>query len=171
MRDDLDRVAYLRRFRRVARGHGWQVHADCLLDTHHHAVLTTWEPNLGHGMRLVLGGHAAWFNARYGGSGSLFADRYWSRRAEAHLVRACIYALVNPVVAGLVDHPSQWRWSSWNEIAERGCSDAIAAATDGTAGFLELVELAVARIHERRPRTTHEAWTAIALPPQAEGRG
>ena len=65
--DDRDRTAYLNRFDRVGRDLGWIVHASSLMDTHHHAVVETAEPNLGEGMRRVQGGHARWLNARHGG--------------------------------------------------------------------------------------------------------
>jgi len=92
--DDRDRAAYLDRFHEVADDRRWIVHVSSLLDTHHHAIVETPEPDLGLGMRLVLGGHAAWFNARHGRSGSVFGERFWSARADSpgHFLRACVYA-------------------------------------------------------------------------------
>jgi len=94
-----------RGFSARATAREWSVHASSLLDTHHHAVVTTPEPDLGVGMGRIVGGYAAWFNARHGRAGALFSERFWSRRSEEHLVRAAIYVLVNPVASGLVDHP------------------------------------------------------------------
>jgi REP-associated tyrosine transposase len=64
--DDRDRIAFVARFARVGRELGWFTHASCLMDSHHHAVVETPEPNLGRGMRRVLGGHSRWMNVRYG---------------------------------------------------------------------------------------------------------
>jgi REP-associated tyrosine transposase len=136
--DDHDRRAYLGRFYREASSRGWLVHASSLLDTHHHGVVTTPNPDLGIGVGRVIGGHAAWFNARHSRSGGLFSERFWSRRADLHLVRACVYVLVNPVAAGLVDHPRDWGWSSYVDVERVGCSADIAAVTGGTRAFPEL---------------------------------
>ena len=42
---------------------GGSITASCLLDTHHHAIVETSEPNLGEGLRRILGGHSRWLNA------------------------------------------------------------------------------------------------------------
>ena len=128
--DDHDRRSYVNRFNRVARSHGWTVHASSLLDTHHHAVVETPTANLGHGMRLVVGGHAAWFNKRHDRAGAVFGDRYWSTRVYdiAHLLRASLYTLVNPVAAGLARHPREWEWSSYRSLELDGCSPGLCRA-------------------------------------------
>lgn len=169
--DDGDREAFLGRFRRIAREHDWVVHAESLLDTHHHAVVTTPEPTLGCGMRLVLGGHAAWFNTRHSREGAVFADRFWSRRAEAHLVRACVYVLVNPVAAGIVSHPRDWPWSNWEDLELEGCSPAVEAIAGSTAGFLRLVEDSVVRLRATRCSSGREVWAIIGTLDSARGRG
>ena len=56
----------------IADACGWVVHTSCLMDTHHHAILETSEPNLGRGMQRVLGGYAYVFNKRHDREGHLF---------------------------------------------------------------------------------------------------
>jgi REP element-mobilizing transposase RayT len=155
--DDHDRRSYLERFFGVAYQLGWIVHASCLLDTHHHGIVETPRPDLGRGMRLVIGGHAHWFNARHGRSGAVFGDRYWSVRvgAEGHLLRACLYALLNPVAAGLVQHPRDWPWCSYGAVVADGCSHRLAAFLghtpyEGRERFLAMVDSAVEIIHAQR---------------------
>jgi len=55
------------------------------------------------------------YNARHGRVGALVRERYWSRRIEsnADLLGAFAYVALNPVEAGLVDAPEEWRWSSY----------------------------------------------------------
>src|SRR6187399_65811 len=91
--DDCDRASYLARFARIRRELGWLCHASCLMDTHHHAVVETPMPNLGLGMRRLLGGHSHWLNLRHGQTGSVFVPHFWSRRLadEAWFFRACLY--------------------------------------------------------------------------------
>ena len=90
------------------------------MDTHHHAVVQTAEPNLGVGMGWLQGGHARWVNARHGTEGHVFRHRFWSRRIydDAHLFRACLYVVLNPVAAGVCDHPRDWPWCSYRSTAE-----------------------------------------------------
>jgi len=118
--DDCDRASYLARFARIRRELGWLCHASCLMDTHHHAVVETPMPNLGLGMRRLLGGHSHWFNLRHGQTGSVFVPHFWSRRLadEAWFFRACLYTVLNPVAAGLCTHPREWRWCSYRSTAE-----------------------------------------------------
>jgi REP element-mobilizing transposase RayT len=117
--DDRDRTAFVSRFRRIANELGWHVLASCLMDTHHHAVVETSSPNLGLGMRRLVGGHARWLNARHGREGSVFRQHYWSRRIldDEWLFRACLYVVLNPVAAGLCGHPREWAWCSYASTA------------------------------------------------------
>jgi REP element-mobilizing transposase RayT len=167
--DDRDRHSYLSRFLTFAQTRGWSIHASSLLDTHHHAIVETPNPDLSEGMRRILGGHAAWFNARHGREGSVFGERFWSVRVydDLHLLRGCLYTLFNPVAAGLVSRPGFWPWSSYREMAEHGCSErlrAILGATpeEANARFLSLVDHGVERIHaeriNERAKTLSVAW-------------
>lgn len=172
--DDGDRRAYLGRFLDEAASRDWDVHASSLLDTHHHAVVTTPEPDLGIGIGRVVGGHAAWFNARHGRTGALFSERFWSRRADTHLVRVSIYVLVNPVAAGLVAHPRNWRWSSYEHLRRYGCSPAIAAVVaGGTEQFLRWVDEAAALIQAVRADDARSSWRVVGevMGARKEGRG
>jgi REP element-mobilizing transposase RayT len=118
--DDHDRRAFIARFARVCRELGWRASASCLMDTHFHAVVETPQPNLARGMQRLKGGYAHWFNRRHGAEAHLFGNRYWSARvdSDAHLFRACLYVVVNPVAAGVCDHPRDWPWCSYRSTAE-----------------------------------------------------
>lgn len=125
--DDRDRHSFVTRFAAIRREVGWLSHASCLLDTHHHAVIETPEPNLGQGMRRLLGGHSRWMNVRHERKGSVFTPHFWSRRIQddAWFFRACLYVVLNPVVAGICAHPAEWPWCSYRATAE-GDPDAYA---------------------------------------------
>ena len=171
--DDRDRASYLARFARIRRELGWLCHASCLMDTHHHAVVETPMPNLGLGMRRLLGGHSHWFNLRHGRTGSVFTPHFWSRRvtSEAWFFRACLYTVLNPVAAGLCAHPREWRWCSYRSTAE-GDPTAFAPGeerllrmfgqtpADARATYATVIDDAVARI--RANRVEQQAlWAAL----------
>jgi putative transposase len=117
--DDDDRRAFVAALARVSERNGWQVHAYCLMDTHLHAVIETPEPNLGTGMKRLLGGYAFEFNRRHGRYGHLFAGPYTSSIVEtdAYAIEVCTYVVLNPVRAGLVNDPADWPWSSYRASA------------------------------------------------------
>ena len=172
--DDRDRAAYLNRFERVGRELGWIVYGSSLMDTHHHAVVETPEPNLGEGMRRVQGGHARWLNARHGGEGHVFRQRFWSRRIvdDGWLLRACLYAVLNPVAAGLCEHPRAWRWGSYAVTAD-GNPDAYRPGEERLLGlfgdtprearrhYAEVIDQAAEAIRARRLADSAAVWRAL----------
>jgi hypothetical protein len=65
------------------------------------------------------GGYAVAFNGRHGRSNHLFGRRFWDEviTEESHLLEASRYIVLNPERAGLIGHPSDWRWSSYRATA------------------------------------------------------
>jgi len=116
--------------------HGWGCLAYCLLDTHLHLLLQTPEPNLGLGMKWFQGSYAQDFNYRHARRGHVFGGRFYSQRirCDEHLLAALVYVALNPVRAGLVRQPEDWRWSSY--AATVGLASA--SAVVDTARALEL---------------------------------
>ena len=119
VRDDSDRLHLLDELRRAAGVCEWQCIAYGLMDTHVHLVVCTLQPNLARGMSSLLGRYAFSHNRRHGRRGHLFSDRYWSRRIDKphYLCCAALYAVLNPVRAGLCGHPREFAWSSYSETA------------------------------------------------------
>ena len=117
--DDTDRLRFIDELRAVVTGCGWWCGAYCVLNTHAHLVVCTPEPNLGEGMKLLLGRYSFVHNRRHGRRGYLFGRRYWSRRVDSprYLRCAALYTVLNPVAAGICCHPGHFPWSSYRETA------------------------------------------------------
>jgi putative transposase len=113
--DAIDRFRFLDRLEEVIAGFRWFLHAYCLMPNHYHLVLQTPEPNLSAGMHRLNFLTAQAFNRRHDVDGHLFQGRYHSPlvESEAHLIELARYVVLNPVRAGLVHHPADWRWSSY----------------------------------------------------------
>lgn len=113
--DDLDRAIWLRLFVATTARCGWRCVAVCLLSTHWHAIVETSDRSLARGMHRLVGGYSRRFNDRHVRAGYLVRGRYWSRRknSPAAVLEAFRYVALNPVAAGLVDRPEDWRWSSY----------------------------------------------------------
>jgi putative transposase len=69
-------------------------------------------------MQLVAGRTGQEFNQRKNRNGAFWEDRYHATAIEDgdHFFRCCAYIDLNMVRAGVVDHPSQWLHSGYNEI-------------------------------------------------------
>ena len=113
--DDFDHEAFLKQLRWNVRRFRWRCVAYCLMGNHYHLVVQTLEPNLGEGMRDLNGLYAQRFNRRHGLVGHVFQARYDAQlvQDDAYLLAATRYVALNPVRAGLVERPEQWRWSSY----------------------------------------------------------
>jgi putative transposase len=75
--------------------------------------------------------YSQYFNRTYGRTGPLWGGRYYSCIAESALyVLACYrYIELNPVRAGLVTHPSEYRWSS-HRVNANGQEDSFISPHD-----------------------------------------
>ena len=166
--DNADRLRFLDELRRVVDECGWQCIAYCVMGTHVHLVIWTPEPNLGVGMKLLLGRYAFVYNRRHGRRGHLFSDRFWSRRIDRphHLRCAAVYTALNSVAAGICAHPSEFVWSSYRETAGIAPASGLLEpelllrtldedVDIARVRYRELVDEAVARLARRR---LDEAW-------------
>ena len=118
--DDFDRRFFLALRDRVIGRCEWQLHAYCLMTNHFHLLLETPIPNLSAGMQRLKCDYAAYFNARYSFEGHLFQQRFGSRLldTEEYYADALRYIAMNPVKAGLCEHPADWPWSSFYGVTE-----------------------------------------------------
>ena len=114
-RTNRDRQAFLAFLATVTRRFGWSVTAWVLMNNHFHLVIQTPEPNLSRGMQWLNGTYAAWFNHRYGRCGHLFQGRFKALiiDKETYFAEVLRYVVLNPVRAGLVARPENYRWSSY----------------------------------------------------------
>ena len=75
--------------------------------------------------RLAPTGHAV--NQRRGADGELWQPRFFDRalRTVKEYNEKVEYIHLNPVRAGLVSRPEDWRWSSYNEYAGMSAEEQI----------------------------------------------
>ena len=98
---------------------GWKLHDYALMDNHFHLLVETPEANLSSGMHNLEGTYAQAFNRRHKRRGHLFGDRFKSPLVEGggYLMEVARYIALNPVRAGMVEHPRDYAWSSYRAKA------------------------------------------------------
>ncbi|RAH38203.1 transposase [Halomonas sp. SL1] len=112
-----DAIQYLAMLDEVRQIYEVEIHAYVLMTNHVHLLATPrGEPDGISTMMKGLGQrYAQYFNRRHGRTGGLFEGRYRSSLvAETRYLFACYrYIELNPVRAGMVSHPADYRWSSY----------------------------------------------------------
>jgi len=87
----------------------------CLMPNHYHATLQPTRPNLSEAVRRLNGSYALWWNKRHDRVGHVFQGRFRDQIVDrdSYLLTLTRYVVMNPVRAGLVAEPGDWRWSSY----------------------------------------------------------
>jgi putative transposase len=112
---EADYAAYLHWLERAARTYRVAIHAYVLMPNHVHLLVT---PGLEGGvsrMMQYLGRHyVQYINKAYGRSGTLWEHRFHASvvETETFLLTLQRYIELNPVRAGIVKTPEQYKWSS-----------------------------------------------------------
>ena len=116
--DDIDRGLYLGLLRRAALDKGCAIHAYVLMTNHVHLLVTGHcEGAIAATMRDAGSRFVVLTNRRHGRTGTLFEGRYHASPidTDAYLLTCMRYVEENPVRAGMVAAPAEYRWSSHRE--------------------------------------------------------
>lgn len=113
----VDYQRYLETFAVQADKYGCRIHAYCLMTNHAHLLVTPARTDSAALMMKHLGQrYVQYINRNYRRSGTLWEGRFRSCLAQDdRYVLACYrYIELNPVRAGMVAHPGEYRWSSFS---------------------------------------------------------
>jgi putative transposase len=116
--DDQDRYTFLKYLRRASERCPWDLLGYCLMDNHYHLQVKRLSITLGATMHHLNTLYAGYFNYRYAQAGHVFQNRFHSIPVEvdSYLLALSRYIHLNPVEAGLVGRPQEYRWSSYREF-------------------------------------------------------
>jgi putative transposase len=130
---DEDYRRYLDDLREQAEKHGCKIHAYVLMTNHVHLLLT---PDQERGAALLMKHlgqrYVQYINRTYRRSGTLWEGRFKSclTQSENYVLACYRYIELNPVRAGMVNHPRDYPWSSYKPNAEGKESDLIIPHAD-----------------------------------------
>ena len=114
--DNRDYQFYLEKLYDTCLRFGCNVHAYVLMTNHAHLLLTPkTEKAISQVMQSLGRYYVQYFNYRYQRTGTLWEGRYKSTLidAEDYLLACYRYIELNPVRAGMVEHPHDYIWSSY----------------------------------------------------------
>ena len=149
---DADRHRFLRLLADARDRFDHEVYAYCLMENHFHLAVRVGLTPLAAIMQRITSRYAQAFNKRHDRIGPLFQGRYKAALvdADAYLLQLIAYIHLNPVRAGLVTGPGDYRWSSHRAYLGQERADWL--ATDP-----------VLRMFGRRPSQVREAFARFVI--------
>ncbi|MCD6150100.1 MAG: transposase [Deltaproteobacteria bacterium] len=107
---------YLEKLQDGCEKYSCDIHAYVLMTNHVHLLLTPHTENaIGKLMQYIGRYYVQYFNYQYRRTGTLWEGRYKATLidSEQYLLKCYRYIELNPVRAGMVDHPGNYPWSSF----------------------------------------------------------
>nr|WP_305908179.1 transposase [Methylomarinum sp. Ch1-1]MDP4520991.1 transposase [Methylomarinum sp. Ch1-1] len=107
---------YLSKLTEACEKHHCDIHAYVLMTNHVHLLIT---PYVGNGISKVMQSvgryYVQYFNRRYQRTGTLWEGRYKATllNSDQYFLVCSRYIELNPVRAGMVKSPEDYRWSSY----------------------------------------------------------
>ena len=160
--DGGDCETYLRVLRKWTGEFRVKIYGYCLMTNHVHLLLDPGSDvqSLAKVMKRVAGKYTRYFNRLYHRSGTLWESRFKSSpiQTEEYLLACCRYVDLNPVSAGMVRQPGEYRWSSFRQKTR----DAVNAWIDFDDCYIALGETVSQRLQ------TYEKFVIEGVPASGE---
>lgn len=118
---DEDYLTYLEWLNEYAELCQCSIHAYVLMTNHVHLLITPHKPNSAGTLMKRLGQrYVQYINRTYRRSGTLWEGRFRSclTQEEDYVLSCYRYIELNPVRAAMVEHPAEYRWSSYRANAQ-----------------------------------------------------
>jgi len=135
--DDRDREELNKIIRRTKERYKYLVHAYVLMDNHYHLLIETPHANIKQVMQNINTSYTVFVNRRHNRAGHLLQGRYkaFIVDKENYLLELSRYIHLNPVRAGIVERPENYKWSSYREYLHGGSGESITDSEDTLYSF------------------------------------
>jgi putative transposase len=111
---------YLALWKECSIRYGVSVHSYCLMTNHIHFLVTPESSeSISRAMSVIGSRYAYYFNKTYKRTGTIWEGRHKSSliQSDKYFLSCCRYIELNPVVAGMVTKPEEYKWSSYRANA------------------------------------------------------
>ena len=118
---------YFELLRDILPRYGATLHAYCLMTNHVHLLMSPGnEESISNTMKVLASRYAYALNKTHKRSGTIWEGRHKASvvDSEAYLLKCYRYIELNPVAAGMVKRPEEYKWSSYHYNA-RGDASAV----------------------------------------------
>lgn len=125
-----DYACYLQHLAQGLKRYDTALHAYCLMSNHVHLLMTPkYDDSISRTIQHLGRNYVLWFNKKYRRSGTLWEGRHKGKviHNERYLLACYRYIEMNPVKAGIVATPAQYRWSSYTANAHGASSPLLTA--------------------------------------------
>ncbi len=114
--DDSDMHKFLDTLEICTKVFNFICHGYCIMGNHYHLLIETPDANLSAGIHRLNSIYAQYFNKQHDRIGHVFQGRYKAIlvQRDSYLLELCRYIVLNPVRAGIVNHPAEYKWSSYS---------------------------------------------------------
>ena len=148
--DNKDREKFKNILRRTKERYSYLLHSYVLMDNHYHLLIETPYANIKQVMQNINTSYTVYVNKRHKRTGHLLQGRYkaFIIDKEIYLLELGRYIHLNPVRAGIVKRPEDYKWSSYREYIYRSNKEAITDTTDTLYAFSKKQAIAAKKYQE-----------------------
>lgn len=116
-----DKLKFLEIIERMKSKYNFLIYAFCLMDNHVHLLIDDNGNDISQILKSINISYAYYFNRIHRRCGHLFQDRFKSELVddERYFLEVSRYIHNNPVKAGIVDNPFDYKWSSSSSYTGR----------------------------------------------------
>ena len=120
-KEKLDKAAFLDIVRETLKQMPCNILYYVLMDNHYHLVIEMLSVPLHRIMQRINVTYSKYYNNRYNCSGTVYGQRYraFSVLHTPNLFKLILYIFNNPVKAGIVKNPQNYRWCAHLEVLNR----------------------------------------------------
>jgi len=113
---EYDHEKFLEYLLKAKKRFEFYVYAYALMPNHYHLLIKTLHANISRLMHYINSSYTTYYNVKRKRVGHLFQGRYKSIvvDSDSYFSTLSRYIHLNPVKAGLVDLPEEYKWSSYN---------------------------------------------------------
>lgn len=148
--DNKDREKFKSILIRTKERYGFLLHSYVLMNNHYHLLIETPYANIKQIMQNINTSYTVYINKRHKRTGHLLQGRYkaFIIDKESYLLELGRYIHQNPVRAGIVTRPEDYKWSSYREYINRSNKEGLTDTTDTLYTFSKKQAIAAKKYQE-----------------------